>query len=186
MWHRRQVIFSISFAPLQLEGQQQIEWDGVGAQRITQWSTEVIPDEVKQQSHAVFLGMGNTDIRSRGFVQSATQLRVEVASYELAVIDKNHIVGLARFDVLPTRGSDLSLVWPEMWVLEEPLFRARRWLPSNVIYSPRRVNPIPELSFLCCRRSNTTGRYRIYSGQRSKACRGSNLTAIACPRKRSR
>ncbi len=106
------------FAPLQLEGQQQIEWDGVGAQRITQWSTEVIPDEVKQQSHAVFLGMGNTDIRSRGFVQSATQLQVEVASYELAVIDKNHIVGLARFDVLPTRGSDLSLVWPEMWVLE--------------------------------------------------------------------
>ncbi|MAT10011.1 MAG: hypothetical protein CMM02_03295 [Rhodopirellula sp.] len=105
------------YAPDSID-EQQVEWESVGAQRISQWSTNVIPEVVNSKSHAVFLGTNETEIRSEAFFQSSSKLEVEVASYELAVIDPEHIVGVATFYVLPIPGKDLTLVWPEMWNLE--------------------------------------------------------------------
>ena len=139
------------YMPLMLEGQHQLEWDATGAQKISQWSTDIIPSSVTVQTHAVYLGTGNVDIRSRGFVQSASQLQVELVNYELAVIDQQQIVGLARIDVLPTRGKELQLVWPEMWVLESisiqgtPVLAKRLELPSAIQEENSRV-VIPLLS----------------------------------------
>jgi len=105
------------YAPDSID-EQQVEWESVGAQRISRWSTNVIPEVVDTKSHAVFLGTNETEIRSKAFFQSSSKLEVEVASYELAVIDPEHIVGVATFYVLPTPGKDLILVWPAMWDFE--------------------------------------------------------------------
>ena len=104
------------YAPLKI-GEQQVEWEAVGAQRITQWSTDVIPEVVGTEDYAVFLGTSNAEVRSKAFFQSSSTLKVGVANYELAVIDSQHIVGIATFHVLPARGQDLDLVWPERWKL---------------------------------------------------------------------
>ena len=104
------------YAPLKID-EQLVDWEAVGAQRISQWSADIIPAVVATTNHAVFLGTDETEIRSKAFFQSSSRLEVQVASYELAVIDPQHIVGVATFYVLPTRGKDLTLVWPEMWSL---------------------------------------------------------------------
>ncbi|MEC9096630.1 MAG: hypothetical protein VX776_08370, partial [Planctomycetota bacterium] len=104
------------YAPMKIDTQQ-VEWEAVGAQRITEWSTDIIPDTVVAATHAIFLGTSETEIRSKAFFQSSSKLEVEVASYELAVIDSQHILGVATFYVIPARGTDLTLIWPEMWSL---------------------------------------------------------------------
>ncbi len=117
------------YAP-NLIDQQKMQWEAVGAQRITTWSHALVPEQVTTETHTVFLGTGETEIRSTAFIQRASRLQVQVASYELAVIDRQHLVGVARFYVLPSRGQDLTLLWPELWKLETVTIQGTAVVPE--------------------------------------------------------
>lgn len=138
------------YAPLKID-EQQVEWEAFGAQRITEWSTDVIPGVVGTEDYAVFLGTSDTEVRSKAFFQSSSKLEIGVANYELAVIDAQHIIGVATFHVLPVRGQDIDLVWPERWKLTKasvqgtPVIAEFRAIQASAVEQQLRVT-IPLLS----------------------------------------